>query len=49
MRQKEVTDVKAREPIRVAQIMGKLWGGGVESVVFNYYRAIDKNKIQFLL
>lgn len=47
MRQKEVTDVKAREPIRVAQIMGKLWGGGVESVVFNYYRAIDKNKIQF--
>lgn len=29
------------EPIRVAQIMGKLWAGGVEMVVFNYYRAID--------
>lgn len=35
------------EPIRVAQIMGKLLAGGVEMVVFNYYRAIDKNKIQF--
>lgn len=35
------------EPIRVAQIMGKLWAGGVEMVVFNYYRAIDKNKVQF--
>lgn len=34
-------------PIRVAQIMGKLWAGGVEMVVFNYYRAIDKSKIQF--
>lgn len=35
------------KPIRVAQIMGKLWAGGVEAVVFNYYRAIDKEKIQF--
>lgn len=35
------------EQIRVAQIMGKLWAGGVEMVVFNYYRAIDKSKIQF--
>ena len=35
------------EPVRVAQIMGKLWAGGVETVVFNYYRAIDKSKIQF--
>lgn len=34
-------------PIRVAQIMGKMCAGGVESVVFNYYRAIDKSKIQF--
>lgn len=35
------------KPIRVAQIMGKLWAGGVEMVVFNYYRAIDKRKVQF--
>ena len=27
--------------------MGKLWAGGVEAVVFNYYRAIDKSKYQF--
>lgn len=35
------------KPIRIAQIIGKLSAGGVEMVVFNYYRAIDKEKIQF--
>lgn len=35
------------EPIRIAQIIGKWVGGGVEAVVMNYYRHIDKNKIQF--
>ncbi|WP_426355797.1 glycosyltransferase [Latilactobacillus sakei] len=35
------------KPIRVAQVMGKMIGGGVESVVLNYYKAIDKSKIQF--
>lgn len=35
------------EPIRVAMIMGKMVGGGVEAVVMNYYRHIDKRKIQF--
>ncbi len=35
------------EPIRIAQIMGKWVGGGVEAVVMNYYRNIDRNKIQF--
>lgn len=35
------------EPIRIAQIVGKLWAGGVENVVFNYYRKIDKSKFQF--
>ena len=34
-------------PIRVAQIMGKWHGGGVESVVLNYYKNIDRKKIQF--
>ena len=38
---------ETEKPIRVAQIMGKLWAGGVEAVVFNYYRAIDKSKVQF--
>ena len=35
------------KPIRVAQIIGKWLGGGVEAVVMNYYRHIDRNKIQF--
>ncbi len=35
------------KPIRIAHIIGKWVGGGVESVVMNYYRYIDKNKIQF--
>ena len=35
------------EPIRVAQVMGYMKGGGVESVVMNYYRHIDREKVQF--
>ncbi len=35
------------EPIRIAQVMGKWLGGGVEAVIMNYYRNIDKSKIQF--
>lgn len=38
---------KCASPIRVAQIIGKMWAGGVEAVVFNYYRAIDKKQVQF--
>lgn len=33
--------------IKIAQIMGKWNGGGVESVVMNYYRNIDRNILQF--
>ena len=33
--------------IRIAQIIGKMWAGGVEAVVFNYYRAVDHEKYQF--
>lgn len=36
-----------QEPIRIAQIIGKWVGGGVEAVVMNYYKHIDRNKIQF--
>lgn len=36
-----------KNAIRVAQIMGKWLGGGVEAVVMNYYRNIDRSKIQF--
>ena len=35
------------EPVRIAQVVGKLSAGGVESVVYNYYRHIDHTKFQF--
>ena len=34
-------------PIRVAEVMGKMLGGGVEAVVMNYYRHIDRSRVQF--
>lgn len=34
-------------PIRVAQIIGKAVDGGVESCIMNYYKSIDKSKVQF--
>lgn len=36
-----------QEPIRIAQIIGKWVGGGVEAVIMNYYRAMNREKIQF--
>ena len=35
------------EPIRIAHVIGKLYAGGVESVIYNYYRHIDRTKYQF--
>lgn len=35
------------KPIKVLQIIGDVVGGGVETVIMNYYRNIDKTKIQF--
>lgn len=35
------------EPIRVAQIMGKWVGGGVESTIMNYYKHMDRKEVQF--
>ena len=35
------------EPIRVAQVMGKMMGGGVAQVVMNYCRHIDRERVQF--
>lgn len=39
--------MEKKEPIRIAHVIGKWLGGGVEAVVMNYYRNIDKSKIQF--
>lgn len=33
--------------IRVAMVMRKMLGGGVESVIMNYYRHIDRSQVQF--
>ena len=35
------------KPIRILHIIGILVGGGVETVVMNYYKNIDHSKIQF--
>lgn len=40
-------DITLNKPIRIAMIMGKMIGGGVEAVVMNYYRFIDKSSVQF--
>lgn len=34
-------------PTRIAHVVGKMHGGGVETVVMNYYRNIDRSKYQF--
>jgi glycosyltransferase involved in cell wall biosynthesis len=36
-----------QKPIRIAQVVGQVVMGGVDSVVMNYYRHIDKSKFQF--
>lgn len=42
-----VESMTTNQPIRIAQIIGKWVGGGVEAVVMNYYRHTDRTKIQF--
>ena len=41
------TRIEHQKPIIVAQLMTEMILGGVESVVMNYYRYIDKNLFQF--
>lgn len=35
------------EPIRVAQVLNKMDSGGIEAVVMNYYRNMNREKVQF--
>ena len=35
------------EPIRVLQVVTHMNRGGLETMLMNYYRNIDRNKIQF--
>jgi glycosyltransferase involved in cell wall biosynthesis len=39
--------VKENQPIRIAEIIGLMSSGGVEATVLNYYRKIDRSRIQF--
>ena len=43
----EGCEVMRKKPIRVLQIIGDVVGGGVEQVILNYYRHIDRNEVQF--
>ena len=42
-----MTDERNREMERVAVIIGKMHSGGKKNLVMEYYRNIDKPKIQF--
>lgn len=41
------SNLRAGGPVRVAHVMGKMVGGGVEQVVMNYYRRVDRSRVQF--
>ncbi|RYQ03873.1 glycosyl transferase [Bifidobacterium pseudolongum subsp. globosum] len=36
-----------QHPIRVAQVMGAMVGGGLEATIMNHYRLLDHDKVQF--
>ena len=40
-------DYVQKYPVRIAHIIGKMRNGGVEAVVINYYRNIDRSKVQY--
>ena len=42
-----LTDSKKSDKIRVLHVLNKMHTGGAETMVMNFYRQIDKNKIQF--
>lgn len=39
--------MKEQQPIRVAHVVGKMVGGGLESFLLTYYKNIDVTKVQF--
>lgn len=39
--------MKMEEPIRVAHVLNRMDSGGIEAVVMNYYRHMDRSKVQF--
>ena len=37
----------SNEPIRVLQVVGRMDRGGIETMIMNLYRHIDRDKVQF--
>ena len=37
----------SKEPIRVLHIVGRMDRGGIETMIMNIYRNIDREKVQF--
>ena len=42
-----VSSVKKQEPIRVLHVVGRMDRGGIETLIMNLYRNIDRSKVQF--
>ena len=38
---------RTKQPMRVAQVLNRMDSGGIEAVVMNYYRHIDRSRVQF--
>ncbi len=47
MEQNKEVEYRDTKPYRIAQIIRKLGDGGIESVVYNYYNAMDHELIQY--
>lgn len=37
----------SNEPIRVLHVVGRMDRGGIETMIMNLYRNIDRDKVQF--
>lgn len=44
---REMNETSEKRPLRVAQLIGYMNGGGVESVIMNYFRHMDRDKVIF--
>lgn len=47
MDNKEKMEINQNRKIRVAQIIGMAIDGGVEACIMNYYRNIDRSRVEF--
>ncbi|KTE93870.1 hypothetical protein AT727_02635 [Desulfitobacterium hafniense] len=43
----EINKSELNKPLRIAQIVGKMKGGGLEKTVMSYFNHIDRSKVQF--